>query len=151
MRIFTQYKYNKYIWVITTYLWRKTEPLYYGSILANFEPSANRKIDNNPPFRPFFYFVRNSDPFWIDSFHGLSPPFWQQEKRGAHSVSKKCAIWLPKTGNAGKVINLNSRRIEYLKIKRTAFQISQGNSGAFLPLRRSSFQLRPSQSPLRPS
>ncbi|RHO73891.1 hypothetical protein DW083_05165 [Parabacteroides sp. AF48-14] len=33
------------------------------------------------------------------------------------------------------MINLNSRRIEYLKIKRTASQISQGNSGAFFALK----------------
>ena len=46
---------------------------------------------------------------------------------------KKHTIWLPKTENIGKVINLNSRRIEYFKIKRTTLQISQGNFGDWLP------------------
>ena len=38
-----------------------------------FGPFVNWEIYNNPLFRLFFYFVRNLDRFWIDSFHGFNP------------------------------------------------------------------------------
>ena len=44
-----------------------------GSLFLSFKPPENNKIDNNPLFRLFFYFVRNLDRFWIDSFHDFSP------------------------------------------------------------------------------
>ena len=55
------------------------------------------------------------------------------ERMRCRAHIEKHTIWLLKTGNNSKVINLNSRRIEYLSIKRTAFQLSKGNFKSLLP------------------
>ena len=46
---------------------------FTGLLFLSFKPPENNKIDNNPLFRLFFYFVQNLDRFWIDSFHDFSP------------------------------------------------------------------------------
>ena len=115
----------------------------FGSLLASFEPPANLMNITITPisdiflFRPKFWSILD----WL--FSRFKLPFLTIGKMRCAARSEKRAIWLPKDGTADNVIKLTSRRIDYSKIKRTASQISQGNSGAFLPLQRSSFQLRP--------
>ena len=72
---------------------------YYGSLFLSFKPPENNEIDNNPLFWLFFYFVRNLDRFWIDSFHGFNPFGWQQRKWGAEPISKSIQFdcWKPET------------------------------------------------------
>ncbi len=50
------------------------EACSFDSNILKFGPPVNLIDYNNPHFRLFFYFVRNLDRFWIDSFHGLSIP-----------------------------------------------------------------------------
>ena len=87
---------------------------------------------NNPLFAIFLFRLKSwSILDWL--FLRFKLPFLTIGRARCAVRFEKRPIWLPETGNTGKVIKLNSRRIEYLKIKRTASQISQGNSGAFLP------------------
>ena len=115
-----------------------------SSLLVSFEPPANLMNITITPFFAIFLFHPKSWSILDWLFLRFKLPFLTIRKTRCAVRFEKRAIWLPKTRNADNVIKLNSRRIEYLKIKRTAFQISQGNSGAFLPWKRSSFQLRPS-------
>ena len=48
-----------------------TDKLFIAHFCQVLNLLANLTKYNNPHFRLFFYFVRNLDRFWFDSFHGF--------------------------------------------------------------------------------
>ena len=86
------------------------------------QPANKYTVDkiNNITITPISTVFLFHPKFWsiLDWLFSL---FWPArlttDKMRCRAHSEKRTIWLPKTGNAGKVINLNSRRIEYLQTK----------------------------------
>ena len=98
----------------------------------------------NNPFLPIFLFRPKSWSILNWLFSRFWPLRMTTDRMRCAAHSGKRAIWLPEIGNADNVINLNPRRIDYFKIKRTALQISKRSFGGLSPR-------WPSLSPSRPS